>query len=531
MANHGMVTDDAEVTGDLLGKWAAWQPTANALTAHSALGSRVTSTYAEIDDAVTRVSLGLIDMGIQKGQRVAFLLSNNAGHEGALTYLGTHRCGAIAVPINGRSTPREVVPLAEHAGISVLAFEPMYAEHASAIREALDPAPAMIQAGGEVPEWAMDFSALLPPFAADAAHQLPHLCPQDDADWLFTSGTVSLPKCVMLNHANCVAQAHMLPATLGLREDDVYLTPFPFFTSSGVHTSFLTSLGAGAHYIMSTNVDADALIAEIAADGATVIGAVPSLYTFMTRSPKAKTEDLSLVRIAYHGGAPVSPHQVRSYKRLLPRAELIHLYGQTESGLPGTYLPGKYNEAKAGSIGKGGMPGVRARVVDPETDNVLEGAGVGEVCLQSAAVMRGYYQNEEATAATLRDGWLHTGDLVRVDEDGFMFIHDRLKDTIIRGGHNIASLEVENVLTQHPAILEAAVVAKAHPDLGEDLVAFLVVDGDVQPAPEELQEFCKGQLSEHKIPRDIRFIDALPRNPTGKLLKRNLRDQVSHSHA
>jgi acyl-CoA synthetase (AMP-forming)/AMP-acid ligase II len=203
----------------------------------------------------------------------------------------------------------------------------------------------------------------------------------------------------------------------------------------------------------------------------------------------------------------------------------MNVFGQTESGNPGVTLPGKYALAKAGSIGKQGMPGVRIRVVD-ETGSDVNPPGIGELLLQSAATMVGYYRNEEDTSAALRNGWLYTGDLVKIDEEGFLFVHDRKKDIIIRGGLNVASIEIENALSLHPAIREAAVVGKPHPDLGEDLVAFVVLEGADEPAVDEIREFCRPLIADYKIPRDIRFIDELPRNPTGKILKRDLRSGI-----
>lgn len=523
MADHGIPTDNATVVADIYTSWSRWTPLAPAVTAHSAFGPPRTLTYRELDELSAVVASNLVALGIKRGQRVAFMMGNTAGIEGVLTYVGTHRAGAVALPINGRLTPTEVVPLAQHAEISALVVEEAYLPHAEAVRDQLD-APPLIFVTAPDPQSGMhSFRALLD--TSTATGNLPDVSPQDMADWLFTSGTTAAPKCVMLTHENCVAAAHMLSRFPGTRHEDVMLTPFPFYTSSGVHTSLFTTAVAGAHYVMSVNVEAEALLREIESCQATIVGAVPSIFGYMAKHPVAKEVDLSCVRIAWHGGAPVSPSQVQTYQALFPRAEIMNVFGQTESGNPGTTLPGVYALAKAGSIGKAGKPGVRIRVVD-DNGTDIEFPGVGELLLQSRAVMVGYYRNEEETAKALRDGWLHTGDLVKVDAEGFMWVHDRKKDIIIRGGHNIASIEVENALTSHPAIHEAAVVSKPHPDLGEDLVAFLVSDGSARPTDSEIREHCAPILADFKIPRDFRWIDALPRNPTGKVLKRELRAQT-----
>jgi acyl-CoA synthetase (AMP-forming)/AMP-acid ligase II len=480
-------------------------------------------TYAELDDSVTRVALNLVRLRLERGERVAFLLTNYAGVEAVLTYLGAHRAGCVALPINARSTPSEAAALARHAEVGTLVYEEAFHRHAEAIAKSCE--VKLVQAGGEKLAGAAAFDDTFRARPEDDV-RLPAVTRDDQADWLFTSGTTASPNCVMLTHRNCIAHAHMFSKALGIREDDVHLTPFPFFTSSGVHTSFLTSLGVGAHYVMSTHVDAEGLTDELVAAGATVFGAVPSLYTFMVRSPRTKIADLTSIRIAYYGGAPVSPHQVTSFKELFPRAELINTYGQTESGNPGTYLPGRFAQGKAGSIGDRGMPGVQIRVVDLKTGDRVARNGVGELLLKSASVMRGYFKNPDATASVLQDGWLHTGDVVRVDEDGFMFIHDRLKDIIIRGGHNVASLEVEQAISAHEAVLEVAVVAKPHEMLGEDLVAFVVTIPKAAVSAQELRDHCLEFIADYKVPRDFRFIPSLPRNPTGKILKRALRADV-----
>lgn len=522
MVDHGLPTDNVEVVGDIYRAFAQWTPDAPAVTANSAYGGKRTLTYAELDQLSDTVAFGFFEHGIKRGDRVAFLTSNAAGIEGVLTYIGAHKAAAVALPINGRLTPAEVVPLAQHAQITALVVEAAYLPHAIAVRDHLENPPLIFIAVEDPHEGMIGFSTLLDRDEPVSAADLPAVFPTDMADFLFTSGTTAAPKCVMLTHENCVASAHILARFPGIRQDDVYLSPFPFFTSSGVHTSLFTTATVGAHYVMSDEVQADALLREIEESGATMVGAVPSIFGFMAKSPLAQEVDLTRVRYAFHGGAPVSPHQVAEYMRLFPRAEIMNVFGQTESGNPGTTLPGKYALAKAGSIGKQGMQGVKIRVVD-DKGNDISLPGVGELLLQSKAVMAGYFKNEEETRRTIRDGWLYTGDLVRVDDEGFMYVHDRRKDIIIRGGLNIASIEVENALSSHPGIEEAAVVSKPHPDLGEDLVAFVVASGNARPTTEELRAFAVPLIAEYKIPRDIRYIDELPRNPTGKILKRVLR--------
>lgn len=521
MIDHGLSTSAAETLGDLVTLNARAYPDEPALTATGAAGQE-TLTYRVLDERTTQLACGLAAAGVAKGDRVAFLMNNDLALEAVQIYSACHKAGAVAVPINGRLVPVEVETAIRHAEVGTLIFGPEFVDHANLLRAADDLEIRLFQVGD-----GGDFAPFsdLTSVAGDPA-ALPQVSPDDYCDWLYTSGTTGTPKCVMLSHANCVAGAMMLGATLTLRFDDLYLTPFPFFTSSGTHTTYLTGLSAGAHSYVSNNTRAEALLGELQESRATVFGAVPAIYSYMLDCPTREEFDLSLVRHCWFGGAAINAELVRKIKRLFPRAEVVNVFGQTESGNPGTYLPGKYAEYKAGSIGRTGMPGVDIRVVGVEDGKPIEGAGVGELHLRSNATMQGYYANPEATATTIEDGWLRTGDLVMVDEDGFLYVHDRLKDIIIRGGHNVASIEVESAINDHPEVIESAVVAKPHESLGEDVMAFVVITEGGSADGDALREFLVERLADYKIPREWAFIEALPRNPTGKILKRELREQA-----
>jgi len=519
--NHGLPWDSVAVLGDFLPANAAWTPDAPALTALSVFDGRVTISYAEFEERTARLACGLIDAGVDKGDRVAFLLNNTAGIEGAVAYAAIHRAGAIALPINGRFVPREAAALAAHSRIRVLIYEAAFAPHADAVLEACHPAPVLILVSEERDSRALPWSE---PAGADADRQkLPNVEPGDLCAFLYTSGTTGLPKCVMLTHHNCVAAAFMLGRCFRMRSDDVHFTPFPFYTSSGVHTSLLSCFSSGGHYYMSDNTRAEDLLPEMEEAGTTVFGAVPAIYSFLLQSPAMATTDLTSVRMAWHAGAAVTAPLVGRIMSAFPRAEVLNAFGQTESGNPGTQLPGKWALRKAGSIGYEGMPGVLVKVVD-DSDEEVKRDGVGEILLKSEAVMQGYFENPEATSETLQGGWLRTGDLVRVDDDGFWYVYDRKKDMIIRGGHNIASLEVEAAVAEHPSVLESAVVGIPHKDLGEDLAMFVVLTDGASLEAEELRDFLKERLADYKIPRIYHFVAELRRNPTGKILKRDLRE-------
>lgn len=493
------------------------------LRARTALGGWGTLSYAELDDRSDRLARGLLASGLEPGAPVAFLFSNDAGIEAVVSYSAIHKAGAVAIPINARFVAREIAQIIEHSSIGTLLYEHVFAE---TVAEAADRAPGdvrLVQAGGSAPSHARSWHELVE--SGGASGTLPRVGPSDMADWLYTSGTTGVPKCAMLTHENCLFAGESLAACFRLERGDVHLTASPFYTSSGCHTSLLSSITAGATYVMSPSPRAEVLLDLIDAEDATVVGAVPSVFAYMCESERLAPDQLRDVKLVYHGGSAVTASVVGEIQKAFPAAEVINVYGQTESGNPGTVLRGEWSVEKAGSIGREGMPGVDVQLVDDQ-GGVVGADGLGEICLRSPAVMQGYLHNPEETGNVLRDGWLYTGDLARIDADGFMFIYDRKKDLIIRGGHNIASIEVEDVINSHPQVIESAVVGKPHQSLGEDLKAYVVLVPSVPIEPEELRAFCGARLADYKVPRDFSFVDELPRNPTGKVLKRELRERA-----
>ena len=319
----------------------------------------------------------------------------------------------------------------------------------------------------------------------------------------------------------CPQGGHILAQCFSFRRDDVLVSPSPLFTSGGLHVP-LAALIAGAHAVIQADTAAEAMLETIQRERASAFHGAPAFYEFMHRSPRRGDFDLTSIRTVIHGGAPTTAAAAQRMYAMFPRAEILNVYGLTESGNPGTYLPGRWLLDKPGSIGNVVMSGMEMRIVDDEGAEVV-GEGVGELQLRGPSVMVGYHNDAQATADALEEGWLCTGDIVRVDADGFLYVYDRKKDIVNRGGFKISSVEVESVIAAHPGILEAAVVAGPHADLGEVPVAFVVADAAAdQPDEEELVRFCGERLADFKAPRRFVFVVAMPRNPSGKVLKREL---------
>lgn len=502
---------------------AAARPDALALAAQDAAGQWRRITYRELDEASDAVARGLVTNGLRRGERVALMFSNETGFEATLAYYGVHKAGGVNCPVNARYTAREVRQVLDLCEASAMIFAGDLAAPASTAAAASPTVRLLVQAGGTAVADAVAWPHLLAA-PADVAIPADDLTEDDDADWLFTSGTTGSPKCVMQTHSICVADAISLSTTLQIRPDDVWQSAFPVFTSAGCHFASYSALWAGACNVIEPRFDVDATLRLIAQERTTVYVNVPTCYILLLDSGKLADHDLSSLRLMDYGGSVMPAAIISRLFALFPDLELYQTYGLTEAGPSGLYLQSEYAQTKLGSVGRDPSPLVECMVVDEDGNEVGPG-GTGEICYRGPTIMKGYYRDPEATAAALRDGWLRSGDIVRVDADGFKYHVDRKKDLIVRGGFNIAPAEVEGVLYEHDDVLDAAVVGVPHERLGEDTYAYVVRRADRTVTAAELEAFCRERLADYKVPRRFSFVDSLPRNPIGKVLRRELRAQ------
>jgi acyl-CoA synthetase (AMP-forming)/AMP-acid ligase II len=428
---------------------------------------------------------------------------------------GCWAAGLCAVPANARLHPREVEFIAEDSGARLLVATPVLAE-------ALAPlAGAVASLDRVIATRSADYDELFgEPLGADPGQ------PTDSA-WLFyTSGTTGRPKGAVLTHRNLVFMSQCYYADINqLDERDTHVLAAPVSHGAGLYA--LPFLLKGAHQIVLPHFDVAAILDLIAQHRRVSMFAAPTMLTRLVHAPDVAAADMANLRTIYYGGGPM---YVADLERALdifgPR--LYQLYGQGESPMTITGLAQRLHERdhphwydRLASCGYA-RSGVLVRVVDDQ-DRDLRAGEIGEIITKSDCVMDGYWQNPAANAETLRGGWLHTGDLGSMNADGLLTLRDRSKDMIISGGSNIYPREIEEVLLRHPDVVEASVVGRSHPDWGEEVVAFLVARPGTVVAAAELDRLCLDHIARFKRPRDYRFVEALPKNNYGKVLKTELR--------
>jgi acyl-CoA synthetase (AMP-forming)/AMP-acid ligase II len=476
-----------------------------------------TITYAELDRRSAATAAGLARLGVSRGDVVAILLYNCPELLEAM--FAVSRLGAVFMPINYRLAGEEVAYIASHAGARCVISEPELAHVAEAARGSLG--GARFVAVGAPPDGWTAFAALrdagppppIAPVAGDDLHRL-----------MYTSGTTARPKGVMITYANLYWKnvAHVIE--FGITGADKGLACGPLYHVGALDLTTTTVLYAGGTVEIHRKFDADLVLDTVERRGITNVWLAPSMVNALLAHPTIERRDLSGLRLVIDGGEKMPLPLIERLLRAFPNAWFADAYGLTETVSGDTFLDKRKTVEKIGSVGK---PCLHLEVgIRDDEDRPVPAGTLGEIVLRGPKVFTGYWKDPDATAAALRGGWFHTGDVGYLDAEGFLYVADRKKDLIISGGENIASPEVERVLYEHPSVLEASVVGRQDPRWGEVPVAFVVLRDGAKATADELQEFCRARLARFKVPRAVEFIDALPRNPSGKVLKRVLRDRV-----
>ena len=494
-------------------------PERRALVASSVDGAVKRLTYQELSSRAEDVAAGLHECGIVKGDRVGIALGNSAAYEFVLTELACLRLGAVAVLINPGSKRDELLHTLSLTECRVVISGQECAAEVVALRARLPGLGPVFEVAPPGVPCALRWDQLLtPPCPLERTHPSPGA--SDDAFVIMTSGTTGRPKAVTLSHANSIAGGFAMARGWGIRADDIVQSPIPLTTSAGCFVARMGSFCAGAALVIDPRLDSEITFARARAEGTTVLLVVPSILIFMTEQFDPTRHSLETVRLFCFGSAPITVTALNRVNARFPWIKMGQIYSMTESSTVGSYLsPEVFNE-HLGSVGRPVL--CEMRIADA-TDHDVKAGEIGQILIRGPGVMRGYHRDPEATAQALAGGWLHTGDLGYMDTEGYFYHVDRMKDMIIRGGFKVGSVEVENVLVQHPAVREAAVLAVPHEKLGEDVFAFVVLREQMDVDPTVLVGYCNEKLAHYKVPRRIEYISALPRNLTGKVDKVRLR--------
>jgi len=464
-------------------------------------------TYGELDDRSARLAAVLRERGLQQGDRVGVMLPNVL--EFPISYYGVLRAGGVVVPMNVLLKRREIAFYLEDSGAELLLAWHGFGEEARAGAE---------EAGAELIEVEpQSFAELLGGNEPD-----PNLADTEEGDTaviLYTSGTTGKPKGAELTHFNLHRNAQIASeTTCEVKRGDIALGALPLFHSFGQTVSMNASLRVGATLTLLPKFDPGEALEIMQRDGVTHFYGVPTMYGALLHHPGREDFDTSSLRICITGGASMPVEVLRGFEEAF-ECELLEGYGLSEtSPVASTNHPGR--PRKPGSIGTP-LREVEMKVVDEDDNEVAQGE-VGEIVIRGHNVMKGYWQRPDATEEAMRGGWFHSGDMARVDEDGYFFIVDRKKDLIIRGGYNVYPREVEEVLYEHPKIREAAVLGVPHDQWGEEIGAAVVLHEGEELSQEEVSDYVKERIAAYKYPRLVWFIDDLPKGPTGKILKREI---------
>src|SRR4051812_2328587 len=477
-------------------------------------------TYGEMADRVAALAGGLADRGVGRGQVVG-LLSYNCT-EFLETVFAANYLGAVAMPINWRLAAPEVRYILEHSEARALVCDEPLVDVANEATKGIERSLLRACVSQPVPDgWTpladLHTGATTPEAASAGADDVHRL--------MYTSGTTGRPKGVMLTHANLAWKnmAHVIE--FGFTSADLGLACGPLYHVGALDLTTTSLIAAGATVIIHSAFDAAEVVKELERSRVSTVWLAPAMVNAIMALPDIEQRDLSSVRLVINGGEKMPIPLIERIQRVFSSAWFADAYGLTETVSGDTFLDRDSIISKLGSVGRPCLY-LELDIWDEHGKSLPPGER-GEIVMRGPKVFKGYWRDSDATANAFAGGWFHTGDIGVRDDDGYLFIVDRLKDMIVSGGENIAGSEVERVLYEHESVLEAAVVGRPDERWGEVPVAFVVLSAPEASTPEELVEHCGRQLAKFKVPKQVVLVDALPRNPSGKVLKRELRNRSS----
>jgi fatty-acyl-CoA synthase len=477
-------------------------------------GQRV--TYAEFDKRANQVAQGLLGLGLKKGEKVATLFFNCPAM--CESYFGIIKSGGVMVPLNARLSPRELASMVQHSDARFLIFGGDFKETVSLLQPQLKNIEKYIMAGRDVPGGVLAWEEWLRGLPEEDPRM--EISEDDDLMIVYTAGTTGQPKGVLVTHRNYIWASLNGATDMSLGPGDINLVVFPIFHTGGL-ASFFMRVMVGCTFVLLKKIDPREMLQTIQRERVTSMAMVPTLLNSLLQLPDLKSYDTTSVKM-YTSSAAIFPIKVKEqFSKVFPNAALFEVYGLSEACGTGTVLRPEDSFRKIACVGKA-FTHHEVKVVDDNGKEVVPGEA-GEIVLRGPLVMKGYYKDPQATAEAIPDGWLHTGDMARVDEEGYIYIVDRRKDIIVSGGINIYPREIEEVLYSHPKIAEAAVIGVPDEKWGETLKALIVPKERQVLAAEEVIAFCKENLASYKKPTSVEFLPSLPKNAAGKVLKTELR--------
>ena len=488
-------------------------------------------TYSQFAERAAKLGGALRELGIRKGDRVAYLSGNC--HRLLEAYYGVLEAGAVLLPLNIRLNPQELAYILNDSGAKALLFQEMFAPMVQGFRSRLNSVERYIALDHTPKAGWMEPKSYEDLLAAAKAHQTDIMQVDENAlaELFYTSGTSANPKGVMLTHRNIYLHALNVALIFNTGSQTVELHTIPLFHANGWGVAHSLTLMGGTH-VMISKFDPPEVFRLIQEHKVQACSLVPTMATALVNCPERGKYDLSSLQRITLGGAAASPTLVREVEEKIG-CICFSGYGLTETCpvlttaqiKAGVEWEGKQRFEGQASTGYP-LPGVEIRVVDSEDRDVPhDGQSIGEIIARSDGVMDGYWKQPEATAAVMRNGWFHSGDMATIDDHGYVLIVDRKKDIIVSGGENISSLELEKTLLAHPAVYEAAVIPVPDERWGEVPKALVVLKPGEQLTESELLDFCRERIAHYKCPRSVDFMDAFPKTGTGKILKKELRNK------
>ncbi|MED3800444.1 long-chain-fatty-acid--CoA ligase [Lysinibacillus xylanilyticus] len=474
-------------------------------------GRRV--TYRDLDEQVTRLSHALLEQGVRQGDKVIIFMPNVV--EFVVSYFAIQRIGAIVVPVNAKFTLQEVEYVAQHADAkAILVHGAIFAAV-----ENITVIPLKIKTGQEQDGW-LNYEALI---QHASIHTIDCELNEDDVSTiLYTSGTTGKPKGVLFSYRNILTVAQMIAVEMEVKPESRILLMMPLTHSAPLHLFLMAGVFVGSTNVLTPTFTPDLFIDSIEQERTTHFFGAPVAYLLTAQLPRLQTTDLSSMKWWAYGGAPLSLNEVRHLQKAFRTENLTCVYGLTEAGPNGSILFGEEHATKAGSVGRRAPLGAELRIINDNGEDVGVG-DVGEIVIFGEGNMLGYYKDDTATKAAFIDGWLKTGDLARLDEDGYIWIVDRKKDVIFSGGVNVYPKEIEDSMLSYEGIFEVAVIGVPHPEWGETVKAVYAAKTEIDE--DELKTYLEEHLAKYKVPRIFERVEALPRNASGKILKQSLKGQ------